>query len=166
MAIYKPLFLALNEAGVRYVIVGGVATVLHGYTRMTADIDLAVDLEPTAAKQAIEALTAMGLRPRVPVDPMGYADPVVRQQWIEKKGMMVFSLWQPEDSLLSVDLFVEEPIPFEHLWDRSQTVELGDLTVRVAAIDDLIELKRRAGRPQDKIDIAKLEEIKSLKEQR
>ncbi len=42
MSIYQPLFRALNESEVRYVVVGGVATVLHGYARFTADIDLIV----------------------------------------------------------------------------------------------------------------------------
>jgi hypothetical protein len=44
MAIFAPLFDALNKANIRYVVVGGLATVLHGYVRLTVDIDLAVDL--------------------------------------------------------------------------------------------------------------------------
>ena len=43
-----------------YVIVGGVAVVLHGYARMTAGLDLVVDLESSAAK-AVAALR----RPRI-----------------------------------------------------------------------------------------------------
>ena len=45
MPIFEPVFLALNEAGVRYVIVGGLAVVLHGYPRFTADLDIVLDLE-------------------------------------------------------------------------------------------------------------------------
>ena len=40
MPLYEPLFRTLNASGARYVVVGGVATVLHGYARLTADIDL------------------------------------------------------------------------------------------------------------------------------
>ncbi len=40
MLLYEPLFRALNASEARYVVVGGVATVLHGYARLTADIDL------------------------------------------------------------------------------------------------------------------------------
>lgn len=46
MSLYVPVFEALNDMQVRYVVVGGLATVLHGYARLTADIDLMVDLEP------------------------------------------------------------------------------------------------------------------------
>ena len=42
MLLYEPLFHALNASGARYVVVGGVATVLHGYARLTADIDLII----------------------------------------------------------------------------------------------------------------------------
>ena len=40
MALFEPLFAALNAGEVRYVVVGGVATVLHGHARLTADVDL------------------------------------------------------------------------------------------------------------------------------
>lgn len=39
MSLYRPLFRVLNASGTRYVVVGGVATVLHGYPRLTADVD-------------------------------------------------------------------------------------------------------------------------------
>ena len=49
MSVYRPLFRVLNASGTRYVVVGGGATVLHGYTRLTADVDLMIDLEREAA---------------------------------------------------------------------------------------------------------------------
>jgi hypothetical protein len=51
MSLYVPVFEALNHMQVRYVVVGGLAAVLHGYARLTADIDLMVDLEPEEAKK-------------------------------------------------------------------------------------------------------------------
>ena len=78
MSFFEDFFQTLNEDGIRYVVVGGVAVVLHGHPRMTADIDLVVDLEPGAAKQTIRTLTRMGLRPRVPVEPEAFADATQR----------------------------------------------------------------------------------------
>jgi hypothetical protein len=46
--LFEPLFAALEAAGARYVVVGGVATVLQGFARLTAGVDLIVDLEPAA----------------------------------------------------------------------------------------------------------------------
>ena len=117
--------------------VGGLAVVLHGHPRLTADIDLVVDLDPAAARLAIRTLTAIGLRPRVPVDPDQFADPVQRKAWIEDRGMTVFNLYDPRDPLRSVDLFVEPPIPFDELWSRSTLITLPTCDVRVASIGDL-----------------------------
>ena len=160
MGFFEDFFQSLNDDGVRYVVVGGVAVVLHGHPRMTADIDLVVDLDPVAAGLAIKSLTRMGLRPRVPVDPMGFADPSQRKRWIEEKGMMVFNLYDPDDPLRSVDLFVKLPIPFDELWSRSKLIDLPSGEVRVASIDDLIKMKKETGRPRDSEDIEALEALR------
>ena len=164
MALFEPVFDALGAAGVRYVVVGGVAVALHGHARLTADLDIAVDLTPEAASVAMSALEDLGLRPRVPVDPAGFADPTVRARWIDEWGMKVFSMWDPENPLLSVGVFVENPIDFEELWERSETVELGDSRPRVASIADLIRLKHLSARPQDLADIQALEAIDAARE--
>jgi hypothetical protein len=58
-----------------------------------------------------------------------------------------------------VDLFVEEPFAFEAAWARRLRAELGAVTVDVASLEDLIEMKRRAGRPQDLADVRELKAI-------
>ena len=138
---------------------GGVAVVLHGYPRMTADIDLVIDLKPSEAKLAIRSLTGMGLRPRVPVEPESFADPERRQRWIDERGMMVFNLYDPKDPLRSVDLFVQPPVPFDELWSRSQLIALPSVKVRVASIQDLIRMKENTGRSLDSADIEALEAL-------
>jgi len=163
MAIFEPLFVALNDAGVRYVVVGGLAVVLHGHARLTADVDLVVDLADEQASRAVDTLGRMGLRPRIPVNARDFADRSIRAVWIRERGMQVFSMFDPANPLRAVDLFVEHPIPFEDLWERSEMLALRDTTVRVASIPDLIRLKRLAGRPEDHADIARLEAIVTRK---
>lgn len=162
MALFDPVFRALEDADVRFVVVGGVAVVLHGHARLTADLDLAVDLEPGPARRAIDALVGMGLRPAAPVDPAGFAEPATRASWIAERGMLVFSLRDPEDPLRQVDLFVDEPIPFEELWTRAVLVPLDPVPVRVASIPDLIMMKELAGRPLDRDDIENLRRIREV----
>ena len=166
MAVFEPLFKVLNDAGVRYVVVGGLAVVLHGHARLTVDVDLVVDLDEKQALKAIDALVGMGLHPRVPVNPRDFADRSIREGWIRDRGMQVFSMFDPSNPMLVVDLFVEHPVPFGELWLRSEEFALRDTTVRVASIPDLIHLKRAAGRPQDQADIEQLEAILKAKQKR
>ena len=158
---WTPVFEALNDAGVRYVIVGGLAVVLHGYARLTADVELMIDLEEAPARKAISALVGIGLRPTLPVDPAGFADPELRRSWRER-NMVVFNLVDP-DAGRAVDLFVEPPIDFEEAWARSDASEYHGVPVRIASIQDLIDMKRRSGRPEDLIDIAHLSAIDSAR---
>lgn len=166
MSLYVPVFEALNDMQVRYVVVGGLATVLHGYARLTADIDLIIDLEPQEVRKGIDALAKHGMIPRLPVDPYDFAKPDIRRHWIDEKNMRVFSMWKPDEPLVSVDLFVEHPIEFDQLWSRAEVTDLGPVSVRIASIPDLITLKRLANRPQDLVDIEKLTEIRKLKQGR
>jgi predicted nucleotidyltransferase len=159
VSVVQPVLQSLNSAGVRFVVVGGVAVVLHGHPRFTADLDLIVDLEERAALAAIDALAGLGLQPRAPVDARMFANPETRRGWVEQKGMRVFTMWDPADPLREVDLFVDHPIPFDELWSRAELITLSFGAVRVASIPDLIALKRLAGRPEDHLDIEALEAI-------
>lgn len=159
MSAIEGVLRALDHAGVRHVVVGGVAVVLQGHARLTADLDLVIDLEPGSARRAMQAFVSLGLRPRAPVQAKDFADPATRRRWIEEKGMRVFSLWDPQDPLREVDVFVEAPLPFEELWERADRMQLADMIVRVASLDDLIAMKRAAGRPEDLLDIEALRAI-------
>jgi hypothetical protein len=165
VSLFQPLFAALNQGGVRYLVVGGLAAVLHGFARLTADVDLIVDLDPLEAKKAINALSSLGLRPRAPVEALAFADSAERETWVRDKGMRVFSMWDPREPMREVDLFVELPIPFAEMFDRSELMHVGETAIRVVCIADLIALKRIAGRPQDLIDIEALEAIVARKQQ-
>jgi predicted nucleotidyltransferase len=163
VSVFEPIFQILNTAGVRYVVVGGLATVLHGYARMTADVDLAVDLAPEEAIKMIRALVGKGFRPQVPVPPEAFADPDAREVWLRDKHMLAFSLVDQVNSMRVVDLLLKLDVPFEELLARSEEVALNNTTVRIASVDDLIALKRHAGRPQDLADIQQLEAIQRRK---
>lgn len=159
----EPIFAALNEAGIRYVVVGGLATVLHGHARLTSDLDMIIDLQPQEARRAIDLLVGLGFQPRAPVAAAEFADPEVRRAWIEQKGMRVFSMWDPKNPMIEIDLFVDHPILFEELWAESEVMPLSDTTARVVSAEHLIQLKRLAGRPQDLMDIEALQAIQKEK---
>jgi len=154
------IFRALDDTEVRYLVVGGVAVVLHGYPRFTADLDLVLELTASNAAAGVAALQTLGYRPRAPVRAEDFADEDIRANWREEKGLTVFSLWSPSYLGTEVDLFVEEPFDFGEAWSRRLDAVLDDgTTVHVVGIDDLRALKARVGRPKDVDDIAQLDAI-------
>jgi len=153
------VFAALEASGARYLVVGGVAVVLHGHLRFTADLDLALSLDDANVGTALSALEGLGYRPRAPVPLRAFADPAQRADWEHTKGLTVFSLWSAELPGTEIDLFVADPLPFEPAWGRRLRAQLGAIAVNVASLADLIEMKRRAGRPQDLEDVRQLEAI-------
>lgn len=155
----RQIFAALNEAAVEYVVVGGLAVILHGYLRATADLDLAIGLTPDNARRGMQALASIGLQPRLPVAMQDFGDPQLRKTWLEQRNMTVFPLWDPANPLRSVDVFIDEPVEFVALLRDAVRKDLDGLVVPVASIGHLIEMKRRAGRPRDLEDIDKLRQI-------
>jgi predicted nucleotidyltransferase len=150
------VLVALGHAGVDYLVVGGVAVVMHGHLRTTQDLDLVVRLEPANVRLALEVLEDLGLRPRPPVPAAAFADPNQREDWILTKNMVVFSMWDPSDPTFDVDLFVREPFDFEVVYQRRLIVPMGTSYATVVSLEDLLALKRSAGRTQDLADIEAL----------
>jgi hypothetical protein len=159
MAQLESLFRALTDNQVRYVVVGGVAVVLHGHPRMTADVDLALDLDQQALAHALQVFTELGFTPQLPVSMQQFLDPATRSEWIMQRNMMVFSLRSESNALMTVDLFAANPIPFADLWHDAVTMNSGESIVRVASIPHLIEMKSIAGRAKDLDDIKHLRAI-------
>jgi hypothetical protein len=162
----RQIFAALDQAHARYVVVGGFAVILHGYTRFTHDLDLVIDLAPENCEKALKALETAGLKPRLPVSMRDFAKPEVREDWYRNRRMQVFQLWDPHNEQRSVDIFVHEPVKFDELWRDSVVKDYDGVAIRIAAIPHLIAMKTEAGRPRDREDIAKLQEIQRYAENR
>lgn len=156
MSGFLRLFHALHDADIRYVAVGGVAVVLHGHVRATADVDLVLDFSAPELARAMGLLQRLGYRPLLPVEASGFADPEQRRLWVEQKGMLVFSLTHPDPAWPGVDVFVHEPFPFEEMWEASRLMNAGGVLVRVCSLPQLLAMKRAAGRAQDQADIEAL----------
>ena len=157
MGDFERIFAALEARGARYLVVGGVAVVLHGHPRFTADLDLVLALDPENVASALAAFEGLGFRPRAPVRLAEFADAARRATWISEKGLVVLSLWSPDFPATDVDLFASEPFPFEAAYARALRADLEGATATVAALEDLIALKLDAGRPQDLEDVRALE---------
>lgn len=147
----------LNEAGVRYLVAGGLAVNAHGYSRLTRDIDLVVALDSDNVIQAFEALEAADYRPVVPITAKQFADADMRKQWISEKGMKVLGFFSDTHREAPLDVFVYEPFDFDAELAVSLKEELlPGVEVRFVSIPTLIRMKEAANRPKDIDDIQHL----------
>ena len=149
---------ALNRAEVRYLVAGGLAVVAHGHLRLTVDVDIILDLKDPALRTGLRALGALGYRPRAPVPLEQFADATARAMWLRDKNVRVFSLYSDEHPTTDVDLFVDEPLDFDAAYRGAVRREVAPgVEATFVGLDELLSLKRAAGRPKDLEDIRELE---------
>lgn len=147
----------LGQAGVDFVVVGGIALTAHGSDRNTFDLDICPrPSDPNLDALGI-ALIDLGARLRgveedVPFVPDGAT--LARMQILTLDTTL-----GPLDVLARPD---GSP-PYDRLRGNAEPVEIGAATVLVASVDDLLEMKRSAGRDKDRMDIEILETIKRLR---
>lgn len=148
---------ALNDAGVRYLVAGGMAVIAHGFLRYTKDVDLVIELERDNLLRGLRALGAIGYSPKLPVSFEQFADPRNREAWVRDRNMIVFQLWSDAHRETPIDVFTEHPFEFERAYAASLRAEVApELFAPFVAYDDLVTMKRSAGRPEDLIDLDQL----------
>jgi hypothetical protein len=164
LASFEAIVTALNTAGVRFLVVGGVAVNAHGFLRYTKDVDLVVRLTPEDIMAAFRALEGIDYYPAVPITAEQFANPAMREDWRNEKGMLVLKFWSNTHPETPLDVFIYEPFDFPTAADRAfRPDEAGAPQVGFASIAELIAMKRAAGRPLDFVDIEKLEKIAELR---
>lgn len=155
---------ALNQAKVRYLIVGGLAVNAHGHVRYTNDLDLVIGLEPDNIQRGLDVLAGIGYQPRIPVTSAQFAHAETRSRWMKEKGMVVLNLWSDRSRETPIDVFVNEPFDFVAEIQAAEHLPLADgITAPFVSLPTLCRMKKDAGRPRDLLDIAELKRIDDLR---
>ncbi|HEX4343661.1 MAG TPA: nucleotidyltransferase [Verrucomicrobiae bacterium] len=154
---------ALNAANVRFLVVGGLAVNAYGYSRFTHDVDIVIRLTKKDIFLLFSALKKIGYRPRSPITVEEFADPKIRKALIKDKNMLVLQMWSDEHRETPLDIFVQEPFIFATEYKSALVEQLDKEPVRIISLKTLIRLKKKAGRDQDRIDVANLAEIQKIK---
>ena len=162
MIIYEEIFRDFQKNKVKYVVVGGIAFNLHGALRNTADLDILVEMSDENLGKIVRILTKRGYQVRQPVDPMKIADSKTRKIWVHEKNMKAFNFYK-DGELKEVDIIIASPVSYETAAKQSIPFKAAQLTIHLISIDHLIKMKKKAGRPIDKLDVAELKQIKRLR---
>jgi len=161
--LYERLFERFQSVGLRYAVIGGIAVNLHGYNRLTGDLDILLSLTDENLKKFVATVEQLGLIPRLPVELSDFAEESKRSSWVKEKNLKVFTVYNPQDPLEHVDVKIDEPAEIEPYIDRAEVMTAGPIEIPVVSLDDLITLKRAAGRERDMVDVRALQKIKELK---
>ncbi len=140
---------AFDKAKIIYAVVGGYAVALHGALRGTVDIDFAIKWDLANLKRVENALKALGLVSLIPVD----ADQIFRfrEEYILNRNMIAWNFFNPLNPLEQVDILINYDL-------RGARIErIGK--IKVLSKSDLIEMKKRSNRIQDREDVKSLESL-------
>ena len=141
------LLRALARHEVDYVVIGGVAVQAHGHRRTTMDLDVVPAPTPANLERLAAALEELHARPR---DLPGAEPPTAEQ---------LATIAPPLATAHGVLRILREPTgapSYAVLRERALVIDLSGIKLAVAGRDDLIAMKRAAGRPRDLEDIAVL----------
>ncbi len=140
----------LNRAKVKYLVIGGVACILHGFGRATDDLDILIERTEANADRTLRALSTLGY---------GFA-----REWTAAELLARPITIIGDDP--RIDVFtVAGRLKYEQAAPRSATVTVTTVKIPLISLDDLIETKR-TGRLRDAADIEALEEIRRLRSER
>lgn len=161
-SVFYKIFSAFNRCKLQYLVVGGVAVNLHGYPRFTGDLDILVLLDDKNIEKLDAVMKKMKYSERLPIPVTILKDNKKVEQLLKEKGMMAYTFNPPRESLLQVDVIIDESLKFRDIWKRKVVKKIDKFSIPIVSIEDLIKMKKKANRNQDITDINVLSKLKSL----
>jgi hypothetical protein len=128
------VFKSLNDREVDYLVIGGIAAILHGVPRATFDLDIIIRATPDNARHLLEALLDAGLGTAAMTTP----------EAVLSNEISIFR------DRVRIDVQTSTPgIDFDSARTRRVLMDYRGVPIPVLSRQDLIESKRAAGRPID-----------------
>lgn len=138
---------AFAALGLRWFLFGAQAAVLHGVARLTADVDVTVELGAHSSAALVDALTRAGFDLRIP-DVAGFVEATRVLPFVHRRSRM------------PVDVVLAGPGLEEQFLARAEEREIGGARIPVASAEDLVAMKVLAGRGRDLEDVEAIVRIR------
>ena len=160
---FLELLRSLSGAEVKFVLIGGVAANLQGSATVTFDTDICYDREEGNIEKLVALLKKLGAELRVG----GTSDDEPLPFQLNARSIQAGGNFTFKTDLGDLDCIAWPggTFDFDKLAKKARMIDLGDFKVAVASIDDLLLMKRKAGRAKDVAQILELEEIKRIQEE-
>lgn len=146
----KGVFASFQKHDVKYLVIGGIASILYGVPRVTFDLDILIEATPANAQNLLKALVEAG---------MGTATLTTAEELLTNE-ITVFK------DIVRIDVQTSTPaLIFEEAWKRRETMVYQGQEFYVISKGDLIATKRASGREIDLSDVRLLEISEEGKDQ-
>ncbi len=146
----RELFRVLDEHGVDYLVIGGVAAQVHGRRRTTKDLDVTPAPDPDNFTRLAAALVALDARPAE----LGPGAPTPTAEQLRLAAVV------PPLTTRHGELHILNEVPgatvYAEMRTRALSTDLDGIALRIVAVEDLIRMKQAVGRPSDIEDIEAL----------
>ena len=162
---YEEVFQALNKEKINYLVCGGVAVVLLGFARLTVDLDLIVGLEKENLEKLYNILVKLNYKPSIPIKKEEFFSKEKLAKLAQTKNMKVVSFYNTKDPFKVVDIGVNLP-NINDILEKKRKIKVGNLSIPIILIDDLIKMKTDLARQQDLIDVINLKRIREQKHEK
>jgi len=149
------LFLELEKAGLRFLVIGGFASNLYGVERATYDIDLAIAPDPVAIASLVAALGRAGYTDVVDINTgkkIADINKIGADRILELESVRV-------KNKKEVDLLIVPSPQFEYLWEYRLEVGYEGIKIPLPNPMDLVHMKEQSSRPVDQEDAKKLRHL-------
>lgn len=141
---FQDFILALNKAGVKYVLVGGYSVIFHGFPRTTGDLDIFVEVSKSNYSNLKKAFNFFGLS----------LFDMTENNFLNNTNMNVFSFGR---SPVSIEILKEiTGLTFKEVFDKAIDTEIENIPLKVIHLNHLKINKKQSGRNKDLNDLENL----------
>jgi predicted nucleotidyltransferase len=147
---YKNEIKALNKSGIEYLVIGGIAVNLYGLARLTRDMDLMIDVSEKNLQKFALLMNKLGYGTKISIE--------------ESKDLVAIAFRHKSEEYKQIDIFIKNPIDFKKAFKRRKKMKIDNIIISCVGFDDLIKLKKIAGRDRDLIDLGYLKKFKRRSE--
>ena len=141
---FQEFLLALNNAEVKYVLVGGYSVIYHGFPRTTGDLDIFVEVSQENYQNIKKAFSLFGLS----------LFDMTEDNFLNNNNINVFSFGR---SPVSIEILKEiSGLNFEEVYNESMQTEIENIPLKVINLNHLKKNKKQSGRNKDLNDLENL----------
>jgi hypothetical protein len=156
---YIKLFSVLNNYKIDYLVCGGLAVNIYGIPRMTADIDILLRFTEENLTSFENAVKQLLLLQSIPLSIKTFIKKEEREKAKQEKNLIAYSYYSQQTGFMNLDVLLDVPFDFEVLWQQKTNRLIGNTSINLVSIEDLIALKTYANRQQDRNDIVLLSKL-------